>query len=324
MAKIHSRRVISPFLIGIFVILGTFSLIGVIIWLGAVQFLKEQVYYVSYFPGSVEGLEKGSAVKYLGVPCGSVKSINVAPDGKLVEVVMQLDPKLNIDDSLRVQLALAGIAGGKFLQLFYPSSPDLSELSPSYQFEPPYPVIKSTPSGLEELEIAARDVMNNLMQLKVKEISAGTIGFLGSTTKFFNSPELYQIMANLERTSESLQKVMQSADTSQIISNLESFTNVLLQTSQKLDMLAENLQNQADAMDLPGYISKIYDRYDSTIANANYAISLIGYRSEDLLITLAETLEQIKATNKRLRRTLSAISENPSQVFFSEPPPKEK
>ena len=51
-------------------------------WLSANKFLKEQIYYVTYFDGSVEGLNVGSPVKYQGVPCGAVQALEVAPDGK--------------------------------------------------------------------------------------------------------------------------------------------------------------------------------------------------------------------------------------------------
>ncbi len=166
MSEIPSRRVSSPFLIGLFVILGTIVIIGVAIWLGSSQFMQENVKYVTYFDGSVEGLEKGSPVKYLGVPVGTISDIRVAEDGRLIEVIMSVDMHIKVNDSLRVKSELAGIAGAKFLQLHYPSDIEMMEINPKIAFEAPHSVIKSAPSGFDEIEIAARSVMNELMKSK--------------------------------------------------------------------------------------------------------------------------------------------------------------
>jgi phospholipid/cholesterol/gamma-HCH transport system substrate-binding protein len=159
----HNPKNGSPFLIGIFVLSAIVLSVSVIIWLGANQFLKERVFYVTYIDGSVEGIEKGSAVKYQGVPCGKIDDIKVAPDGRLVEIIMQIDDKIKINENLRVRTALAGLAGGKFLELHYPENPEMALLHPPLNFRKPYPVINSAPSSLAEISIAAQKVMNNLL-----------------------------------------------------------------------------------------------------------------------------------------------------------------
>ena len=91
----RKNKFTGAFLIGIFVLTGLVILIATVIWLGKTQFMEESKLYVTYFDGSVEGLEKGSPVKYLGVPVGTVDKIKVAPDGKLVEIVMQIESTLD-------------------------------------------------------------------------------------------------------------------------------------------------------------------------------------------------------------------------------------
>lgn len=314
----------NPFLIGLFAITGAVILIGVIIWLGANQFLKEQTYYVTYFDSSVEGLEPGSAVKYLGVPCGRVSKIRVAPDGKLVEVIMQIEPNLHIYDSLRVKAEMAGIAGGKFLQLFVPSDPTISNMFPKTDFETPYPIIKAAPSGIEEITLAMRDVMNNLNRLNVQKISDGTIGFLGSTANFFNDPDLARIINELAGASARLNNVLGKADTSQIITQLSQTSFTLANTAKELESFSKSLNEQVTQMNLPEYMAKAYSSYDSTMANTNKSIGIITYRMENVLFGLNETFEEIRYTNKALQKSLRAFTDNPSQVLFTEPPPPEK
>lgn len=318
------KKLNSSFLIGLFVVAGTLILIGFIVWMGATQFLKEQVYYVTYFEGSVEGLEPGSAVKYLGVPCGRVKEIQVAPDGKLVEVVMNIDDKVQISDRLRIKAEMAGLAGGKFLQLFEPTDQAMSDLHPGLSFEPPYPLIKSAPSGIEEITIAMRDVMNNLMKLKVHEISEGTVGFLDATTKFFNDEDLHKIVEELAMSSERLSNILTRADTSKIISNVAQTGYKLNETAENLKIFANNLNQELTAMQLPSVVERMYAKYDTTMSNTNKAVSLLTFRIESVLYGLNETFEELRRTNRQLQKSLRAVNDNPSQIFLSEPPPAEK
>ncbi|MEJ5245319.1 MAG: MlaD family protein [Bacteroidota bacterium] len=321
---IRSRKINSSFLIGLFVVTGTIILVGFLIWMGATQFLKEQTFYVTYFDGSIEGLEPGSAVKYLGVPCGRVQKVQVAPDGRLVEVIMNIDEKITISDSLRVKAEMAGIAGGKFLQLFIPTDPQMFEMNPKITFKPPYTLIKSAPSGIEEITLAARDVMNNIMKLQFAEISKGTINFLDATTKFFTSPELNKIVEELAQSSEKLNAVLTKADTSSVISNLTYTSYKLNETVNELKNFSMMLNSEFEKMQLPYYVSKIYEKYDSTMVNTNRSISTITYRMQTILFGLNETFEELRQTNRALQRSLRAITDNPSQIFLSEPPPPEK
>ncbi len=321
---IRSRKINSSFLIGLFVVTGTIILVGFLIWMGATQFLKEQTFYVTYFDGSIEGLEPGSAVKYLGVPCGRVQKVQVAPDGMLVEVIMNIDEKITISDSLRVKAEMAGIAGGKFLQLFIPTDPQMFEMNPKITFKPPYTLIKSAPSGIEEITLAARDVMNNIMKLQFAEISKGTINFLDATTKFFTSPELNKIVEELAQSSEKLNAVLTKADTSSVISNLTYTSYKLNETVNELKNFSMMLNSEFEKMQLPYYVSKIYEKYDSTMVNTNRSISTITYRMQTILFGLNETFEELRQTNRALQRSLRAITDNPSQIFLSEPPPPEK
>ncbi len=314
----------NSFLIGLFVMIGSLILIIMIIWLGASQILKEQTYYVTYFESSVEGLETGSAVKYQGVPCGRITNLKVAPDGKLVEVIFQIDKSISIDDSLRVQPAMAGIAGGKFLQLHYPTNLEMAEMYPHLSFEPPYKLIKSAPSGLEEITIAAEKVMNNLMGLNGYEINRNTIAFLQSSTNFFTSKELMSIMENLKSSTKHLNSVLEKMDSSNTIDNLNKTSQKIKNTAAKLESTVNSLNTQIVQMQLDTYVHKFYDKYDSTLERSTNMIGNVALRAESSIFSLNELLEQLNRTNSDLQNALRVLNDNPSTIFFSSPPPKEK
>ncbi len=319
-----SNRISSAFIIGLFVIIGSALIIGALIWLGSNQFMKEQVLYATYFDGSVEGLEPGSAVKYLGVPCGRVKEVNVAPDGKLVEVVMQMDPNVQISDSIRAKSEFAGIAGGKFIQLHVPTDPTLSGMYPHLGFKPKYKIIKSAPSGFDEITFAARDVLNNLMKLNTGGISDELVRFLGSSSDVIERPEIVKILANLDKSMQRMSSILAKADTSSIIARLSATTDKLYKTTDNLETITTSLNRQINDMQLPSYVDKVYTTYDSTMVNINRLLSIVGYRTENMIWGMTETLQEARSTGKELRRTLRGISDNPSAVFFSTPPKQEK
>lgn len=314
----------NPFLIGLFVIVGLSLVIATIIWLGANQFLKEQVKYVTYFDTSVEGLEEGSPVKYQGVPAGNVTRINVAPGGKMVEVQMNINQHVNINDSIRVQLTMSGITGAKFLQLLYPKKDSIPGEIRELPFKPPFHYIIATPSELEETLIAARDVVNNLKELEINRLNDQIILFLKEYQNFIARPEIDEIMTNLSNTTEKIESILSEADTSKIIRNLEISTNRLVTSSDDMLAMTKSLNDQVENMNLPEYVDKMYNRYDSTMLSADKAIQDMNFRAQNFLVELTLIIEELKNTNEDLQKSLRAISDAPSQIFLSEPPPEEK
>ncbi len=324
MARKRKSKITSSFLIGIFVLFGLVLLITTVIWLGETQFMQKNKYYVTYFDGSVGGLEKGSPVKYLGVPVGSVDKVRVAPDGKLVEIVMQIESSLEIENNLRVKAEFAGLAGGKFLQLSYPSNPDILKSHPGLNFDPPYPLIKSSPSGIEEIEIAMREVMNNLRLLKVVEISNETVRFLNSASEFFENEELYSIITKFNESAKKLDNILLKTDTSNFIANIDNTSRKLLKTSEQLMVFGQKLNKQMEDLELTEKVDNAFAQYDTTIINTRKIINVLGFRVEEILYTLNTTMQELQSTNKQLKKSLKAFTENPSQLLFSEPPPEEK
>ncbi len=314
------NKITVSFFIGLFVIIGFGIIVGAIIWFGTKKYKEDTKTYVTYFEGSVEGLEKGSPVKYLGVPVGTVNKIKVAPDGKLIEIIMQIQKGLEIDSNIRVKAELAGITGGKFLQLSYPQSKELLKLYPKLSFEPPYEVIKSSPSGIEEIEIAAREVMNNLRMLQVSEISQETLRFLESASNFFENQKLYDIVKNINEASLKLDRILYQADTSSFIANIDNSSSKLLEATEKLYKFSEILNSEIKAMNLSQKSNNTFALIDSTINDTRYSLNKFSYRIEDILFTLNETLHQLQSTNKQLKKTLKAYTNYPGLLLFAEPP----
>jgi phospholipid/cholesterol/gamma-HCH transport system substrate-binding protein len=79
------------FMVGFFVLIGITAGIVIIVWLGASQYLQKGKTYATYFDESVQGLQIDSSVKYRGVDIGIVDKIRVAPDYRLIEIIMKIN-----------------------------------------------------------------------------------------------------------------------------------------------------------------------------------------------------------------------------------------
>lgn len=329
--QIATRRFSASFIVGLFVITGTIALAVVVVWLGANRFLKENKLYATYFDGSIGGLETGSPVKYQGVPVGTVSKVSVAPDGRLIEVIMAIGQEMIITDSMRATAEFSGIAGGKFIQLFYPTNQEMAGIYPKLSFKPDYPVIRSSPSGFEEIEIAAKEVINNLRLIQFGEISGEMINFLNQSSKFMVSAnklvsdeKIQSSLENLLAASEHIKNIAGRADSSIFIANLENSAESILRTSKSLEKFSELLNKQVEGLNLPEKAVAIQSKYDTLMSNTQFMLNSLAFRTENILFNFNELVSSMKLTNKQISKSLREISDNPSQVFLSEPPLKEK
>lgn len=317
MAK--KKKFTTSFLIGIFVLTGLALLVGFILWMGATQFFKEYDYYVTYFEDSVGGLENGSSVKYLGVPCGLVHSISIAPDGKLVQIIVKIDKNLKIEDSLVVKLEMAGLAGGKYLLLT--SSQNTIVNNFTFDFELPYPLLNSAPSQLDEITQSAGSIIGDLQNFKWKEISDGLTGTLDGTDKFINNKDLIVIIANLKSTTESLNLLVEKLNNTPIIDNIEAASANISKSAVQIEKMTTVLHSQLNQVDIPQYLDKYYTDFHSTMQTANGAIALISDKFQGSMLGVSVLLENLDRTNKNLQTTIRNINDSP-YLFLTEPPKK--
>ena len=165
MAKRQSR-----FMVGLFVITGVLIGVAAIVWLGAANYFQKGTRYVTYFDESVQGLQVDSRVKYRGVEVGSVERIGVAPDQRLVEVVVKIDLEGDVEQSIVTQLKAAGITGIVFVELDR-RQPEETVFLPPAGMKTDYPVIPSQPSQTKQMLSSIDRIMEMIVQVDLKGIS---------------------------------------------------------------------------------------------------------------------------------------------------------
>jgi virulence factor Mce-like protein len=227
----------TKFTVGVFIASGIGIILIVIIWLGMTSFMRKGQFYATYFNESVQGLEVDSLVKYRGVPIGRVESIGVAPDSKLIQVVLKLDSGQKLGPDMVAQLKIVGITGSMFVEMDRKKK-DEPDLSPEITFPSEYPIVATKPSDISQLLAGIDDVLKQIKSLDLGEISSkvktaldninGVVadnktnigsaigGFgeaVGSAKEFFDKgtalvDQLAPVAENLERASENLNRAI--------------------------------------------------------------------------------------------------------------------
>jgi phospholipid/cholesterol/gamma-HCH transport system substrate-binding protein len=338
MTTIPSRRVSSPFMIGLFVIVGLTALVVITLWLGAAKFFQEYQEFNTYFDSSVQGLEAGQPVKYQGVPVGNIQRLRLAEDGKLIEVSVRINKNVVIADSMRLRIEMASIAGSKYLLLFYPDDPFLFKAHPFLSFTPAHPVIPSAPSSIEELRVSLNEAINNVLAIDTRGISVQSVRALRALSEALENPEVAEILHNVNLSSKAVGRFMSAADTAKLVGkagtvmndaeltskNLVLMSESLVRTAEQLERITNRVDKEIDRTDFAQQTLNVVRRYDSLMLGVQGSVQTLTHRADNSVGNLSILLHEIQATNRDLRKTLRMVSDNPSQMIFAEPPPREK
>jgi ABC-type transporter Mla subunit MlaD len=158
------------FKIGLFVVVSLSLGVAIIIWLGVWRYFEDTKLAVAYFSESVQGLESDSSVKFRGVPVGRVRAIRLAPDGRLIEVVLSLNKHFEITPDLGIKMNLLGLTGLKYLEMDT-FGPEKQREPMKLDFRPPYPVIPTYPSDITEIGNALEKLFDKVKDVDVAALS---------------------------------------------------------------------------------------------------------------------------------------------------------
>ena len=189
----------DKFKIGLFLVSSLFLAVVVVIWLGASRFFEDSQTLVAYFTESVQGLEEGSPVKFRGVPVGRIKGIRMAPDTRLIEVLLSLNRNFKVSDDLGIKMNLMGLTGMKYLEMDTFRS-DQQKEPIELNFEPRYRVIPTYPSDIRELGTALESIFQKVKALDVDRMSNNILKVTSRLDTILADPKLDTAGANAAET----------------------------------------------------------------------------------------------------------------------------
>ena len=310
-------------MIGLFVTIGVSIGLIAVIWIGAFKYFEKGATYVTFFNESVQGLQVDSAVKYRGVEVGRVEKIRVAPDSKLIEVVMKINLRGELEREYVAQLKAAGITGIVFIELNRkePGEPDLS---PPITFASEYPMVASKPSDMSQIVSSVQVILEDLKKIDTAGISN----------------QIKTTLTVVEATVDNLNHVIGTVEKALAKGKLEDLLMEVKNSLGKIQHLVSNAEDELQGLNLAktgahletttariekivssGEIEKILTEAHETVAKLNQVIEGLDRRSVAVTNDIKVTSENLKRASESLEMLVERIYASPSDLLFGQPPP---
>ena len=211
----------SKFAVGLFITCGIGVAVLALIWLGMSRYFETGKLYATFFNESVQGLEVDSFVKYRGVPVGRVIKIGVAPDSRLIQVILKLDTGQGFDEDIVAQLKVVGITGSVFVELDRVKKGQRDQ-SPHLSFPSEYPIIATRPSSVSELLQGLDDVLAKIEVLDMKGISDNVKLVLGSVNQVIQDADVKGLSENLNDSIQDIRRRINNKKWDKILASMDN------------------------------------------------------------------------------------------------------
>jgi len=321
-----SRRA-NPTLIGGFVLGGAVLAVIAVVVFGSGQFFRDTATFISFFDGSVAGLDMGSAVRFRGIDVGSVKDVLLDLPGVgreerdlRIAVVYDLDRNLleargatarldnpfDIDTLLalgiRAELATESlVTGRKYISL------DLDPDRP-VSAEPvagaPYPEIPTVTTGFERIEEEAYGLIAELGALRLDTLVTVATEAFGQLGQLAATPELTAAIQGLPGTIQRLDSA---------VGDLQAF---MARIDTTLTPLGSEVTRTAEQATLT------LQRLDSTLADVDAVLGNAGGLLEPespLYIRYERAMTDLGDASRALRDLADYLQRNPSALLRGRP-----
>jgi phospholipid/cholesterol/gamma-HCH transport system substrate-binding protein len=261
--------------------------------------------YEIYFDGSVSGLERGAAVRYLGVGVGRVQKLHIDPrDPGRVQVIVDIDSSTPISDKTLAELQLQGVTGLLFI--------DLQQIRANLPLPPivpgiDYPVIRSARSRFDVFLARLPDVL----------ASAGEV--VDRAARALSDQNIVAIshaLTNIDKASEGLPQTLREVN--RLVAELHGATADLAASAKG----ARQIVDQAGP-EVVASLKRVHVVADNLATATDQIDKLIGDNRQDLrsftrdgLPELERLLREGRAAAQELRELSSSLRENPSQLLY--------
>ena len=211
-----------PVAVGAFLLAALALLVGGILFFTAGTLTASHVQLVSFFPGTVAGLQVGSTVTFQGVPVGQVTSlaVRVTQDTRrpIIQVEMELVPsRLTVygaprfrDDDLVAALVQRGLAAQLTKESFI-----TGRLGVELAFRTGVETSRVGGTDVPEVPTVPSDFAALARQLQAVDIAGAVESFqhtVASLDTLLNSPELRQTVREAPATLAQLRQTLATAD----------------------------------------------------------------------------------------------------------------
>ncbi|MGD2185251.1 MAG: MlaD family protein [Desulfobacterales bacterium] len=310
--------------VGLFVAAGITLAILVTIWLGMSRFLQKGQFYVTYFDESVQGLDVDSPVKYRGVFTGRVESIGVAPDSRLIKVILKIESGQKLNENIVAQLKSVGITGSMFVELDQKREGEPDQ-SPPLSFPSEYPIIASKPSEISGLIGGFDEILNQIKALNLEEISDNIKATLDNINQSVDDADVHRISQTINSSFEKMEQILADERWDSVLASAEtagqSLNSLLDKAGHTFARIEGIVAGREEA------IKAGLDNFSRAMQNANVLlnkgnrlISGTDASISELMHHLVVAAQNLEMASENLNQLMELLADHPSQLLFGEPP----
>jgi paraquat-inducible protein B len=325
-AEIQMGTKVSKTAIGAFVLGAIALFVAGVLVLGAGKFFTREFTYITFFDGSVKGLNIGSPVTFRGVKIGEVTNISIIADPRKrqlkIPVIFTLEPakfrgtreefqrdpkkirEAVVEMGLRTQLQTMSFVTGQLMVSldFFPDKPArFVGLSKDYQ------EIPSVPTPFEQLQ-------KSLENLPLREIVKNLNGTLEATEKLVKSIDAKKTMQTIDSAIRDVQVLVQHVN-----EKIDPLIATFIKTSDAAEVtLNETKETMVAARgNLKELTAKTRDTLDSAQAALKQSEQTLRAYSDDsrVVTELNKTLAELSATSRSIRQLSDYLERHPESLL---------
>ena len=324
-----SRRA-NPTKIGLFMIGAIILTVIGVATVTSVGWFEKRSTFISFFPESVNGLDRGAAVKFQGVPVGSVTELLIeidlgdktfqvpvqyeidltrltSPEGTFVHLNQESVLRQQIADGLRAQLQMESMVTNQlYIELTYRSDADEPKLARGLT---PYPEIPTTPSLLAAFGTEAGSLVADVLQI------------LFRVNEMLDEVDVGEINRAVVASAQAVQSLADSRELRAAIDEVAPMTVQVGSAMAEMQVLAEALT---------ATIGPLQAQMEGTNAEAALTLQAMRLAIEDahgLLKTdsgvgyqLGQALASLRSAAEALRVLAISLERNPDMLLRGKKP----
>ena len=308
----------NKFKLGLFVIASVIVLIIIVFCMGLFDHLQPKAYLVTYVEESVQGLTKGSAVKYRGVPIGHVNGIMIMVDNNEIQIDIEVDlskiqrrassstsgsvklgQKQFYDflmkasaEGLACRIEPDGITGAKYVEFNFFTDEKAPRGKRKAYFEKGKFVMPSTPSMMANLRTNIFEILTSVAAIDFKGISKQTNELLQRANQTLDRAKLDQLSANadsvirkLDVTVANLNQAMGRKQMQATIRNIET-------TLESVQNLAARMAESVKNADLSGTTEEIR-RLSKSLKDSSDSLQTSFQKANDTMDAMTDLIRYL-------------------------------
>jgi paraquat-inducible protein B len=337
-----TNKKIQPAIIGIFVVFSLILFMTAIVIFGGNKFLSREHLVITYFEGSLNGLNIGAPVTYRGVTIGQVKEIKIQANGQknrkiIIPVLISLnagkillvnspdtdnEDDINIfmesmcEQGLRAKLKLISLVTGKrYIDLaFYENSVAVYRDKEEKYFE-----IPTLPSEMHQFSRMMENVNLGELYQKFMYTMDSLEKLTSGLAETLDKEKTQHLIDDLLAATASLNSILSQVDTrvppilQKMDSGLEQFTTLASHADGVMTSLEKQIKPLATNMSATVvHIETTLQQADALLARAEKTIA----PNSPLYYRFTEAMRQLEETARSIEKLSDFIHRNPDTLIF--------